>query len=49
MVCASTPVAFNALIPPSIYDLDEDLANSCWFCTTVMLAAVVPILYLLLV
>jgi predicted permease len=36
------PVAFTALIPPSIYDLDIDLANSCWFITTSLLMAVLP-------
>jgi hypothetical protein len=36
------PVAFTALIPPSIYDLDIDLANSCWFITTSLLAVVLP-------
>ena len=33
-------VAFTTLIPPSIYDLDIDLANSCWFITTSLLAVV---------
>jgi hypothetical protein len=36
------PVAFNALIPPSIYDLDLNLANSCWFFTTALLIFVLP-------
>jgi hypothetical protein len=36
-----------ALIPPSIYDLDLDLANSCWFVTTAMLALVLPALLVL--
>jgi predicted permease len=40
------PVAFNALIPPSIYDLDLDLANSCWFFTTAALVIVLPMLLL---
>jgi hypothetical protein len=44
MILSSMPVAFNALIPPSLYDLDLDLANSCWFVTTVMLALVLPLL-----
>lgn len=44
IILSSMPVAFNALIPPSIYDLDLDLANSCWFVTTAMLAIVLPIL-----
>lgn len=44
MILSSMPVAFNALIPPSIYDLDLDLANSCWFVTTALLALVLPTL-----
>ncbi len=43
LILASMPVAFNALIPPSIYDLDLDLANSCWFFTTALLIVVLPI------
>ncbi|OPY06525.1 MAG: Membrane transport protein [Syntrophaceae bacterium PtaB.Bin038] len=44
LILSSMPVAFNALIPPSIYDLDLDLANSCWFVTTALLALVLPVL-----
>lgn len=44
IILSSMPVAFNALIPPSIYDLDLDLANSCWFFTTAMLIFVLPAL-----
>lgn len=44
IILSSMPVAFNALIPPSIYDLDLDLANSCWFVTTSMLVFVLPVL-----
>jgi predicted permease len=44
MILSSMPVAFNALIPPSIYDLDLDLANSCWFVTTALLAITLPAL-----
>lgn len=42
IILSSMPVAFTALIPPSIYDLDIDLANSCWFITTSLLAVVMP-------
>ena len=42
------PVAFTALIPPSIYDLDLDLANSCWFFTTALLVVVLPLLLMIL-
>jgi len=46
VILSSMPVAFNALIPPSIYDLDLDLANSCWFFTTSLLVVVLPVLLL---
>ena len=48
MILSSMPVAFNALIPPSIYDLDLDLANSCWFFTTALLVIVLPILLIVI-
>jgi predicted permease len=48
IVVSSMPVAFNSLIPPSLYDLDEDLANSCWLFTSAMLVVTVPVLYLVL-
>ena len=44
MILSAMPVAFNALIPPSIFDLDLDLANSCWFFTTSLLIFILPIL-----
>jgi hypothetical protein len=48
VILSSMPVAFTALIPPSIYDLDLDLANSCWFFTTALLIAVLPLQLLVL-
>ena len=48
LILSSMPVAFNALIPPSIYDLDLDLANACWFLTTCALIVVLPILLVLI-
>jgi hypothetical protein len=48
IILSSMPVAFTALIPPSIYDLDLDLANSCWFFTTALLMAVLPLQLLVL-
>ena len=48
MILSSMPVAFMALIPPSIYDLDLDLANSCWFFTTALLIFVLPCLLFIL-
>ena len=47
LILSSMPVAFNALIAASIYDLDLDLANSCWLFTTGSLIITLPILYLL--
>ena len=46
MIVSSMPVAFNALIPPSIYDLDLDLANACWLLTTAALVVILPVLLL---
>ena len=48
LVLSTMPVAFNALIPPSIYDLDLDLANSCWFVTTALLVVILPLLLMIL-
>ena len=48
IILSSMPVAFNALIPPSIYDLDLDLANSCWFFTTALLIIILPLLLIIL-
>jgi predicted permease len=48
IILSSMPVAFTALIPPSIYDLDLDLANSCWFFTTALLVVVLPLLLMIL-
>lgn len=44
MILSSMPVAFTAMIPPAIYDLDVDLANGTWLVTTFSLLLVVPIL-----
>jgi len=47
MILSAMPVAFNALLAASIYDLDLDLANSCWLVSTGCLIFVMPILYIL--
>ncbi|WP_029909634.1 AEC family transporter [Pelobacter seleniigenes] len=47
LLCTSMPIAFNALVVSSIYDLDLDLANTCWLISTSCLVAVVPLLYFL--
>jgi predicted permease len=42
LVLSSMPPAFNSLIPPQIYGLDKDLANSCWLVGTGALILVLP-------
>lgn len=44
MILSSMPVAFTAMIPPTIFDLDIDLANANWLVTTSLLVLVVPLL-----
>ena len=48
LIASSMPVGLLALVASSIYDLDLDLANSCWFITTGGLIVVLPVLYFLL-
>ena len=48
VVVSVMPVAFNALVPPAMYGFDLDLANSAWIVTTLSLAAILPVLYLVL-
>ncbi len=48
LVLSSMPVAFNALIPPSLYALDLDMANSCWLISVLGLSVLLPALHLLL-
>jgi len=45
IILSSMPVAFSALIPVSIYDLNLDLANSCWLVTTLSLIIILPLLF----
>lgn len=47
LIASSMPVAFNALLVASIYDLDLDMANSCWIITTSGLVLVLPVLSVL--
>jgi len=48
LILSSMPVAFNALVAASIYDLDLDLANSCWLVSTGALVIIMPLLYFLI-
>ena len=47
-ILSAMPVAMNALIPPSLFRLDLDLANACWVFTTLELVLVLPILIIIL-
>ncbi len=49
LILSSMPVGFTALVPPSIYDLDVDLANAGWMITTALLVVVIPPLQMLIV
>ena len=48
IILSFMPVAFIGMIPPSIYDLDIDLSNSCWLFSTASLIFIIPVLYLIL-
>lgn len=41
-ILASMPVAMVALVPPSLFDLDLDMANACWLFSTFGLVCVLP-------
>lgn len=45
LILSCMPVAFMAMVPPMIYDLDADLANSNWLLTNALLVVLVPALY----
>lgn len=47
-ILAAMPVAMTALVPPSLFGLDLNLANACWLCTTACLIIVLPVLFWLL-
>ncbi len=46
IILSCMPVAFSSLVPPAIYGFDLDLANSAWMVSTVLLALIVPVLFL---
>lgn len=48
LILSSMPVAFNALVPPSLYNLDLDMANSCWLISVLGLAGLLPALHVAL-
>jgi len=48
LILASMPVGFIAMVPPTIYDLDIDLANACWLISNSFLLFQVPLLLYLI-
>jgi predicted permease len=48
MILSCMPVAFIAMVPPTLYDLDGELANSNWLLTNGLLLLLVPALYFLI-
>jgi predicted permease len=48
IVLSSMPVAFTSLVPPLVYDLDVDLANSCWLISMAFLVIIIPVLCVIL-
>ena len=47
LILSAMPIGFTALVPPSIYDLDLDMANSCWLISNGALIFIVPLLAVL--
>jgi predicted permease len=45
LILSAMPPAFASLVPPQLYKLDADLANSSWLVNTAMLTVVLPVLY----
>jgi len=45
LIMSAMPPAFMSLIPPKLYGLDVDLANSSWLISTGLLIIVLPVLY----
>jgi predicted permease len=46
-VLSAMPPAFFSLIPPQLYNLDTDLANSTWLFCTGALVLIIPVLFLI--
>jgi predicted permease len=44
LILSSMPVGFIAMVPPTIYNLDVNLANACWLVTNGWLIVQIPIL-----
>ena len=48
LILSAMPVGFIAMVPPTLYDLDIDLANACWLMTNGLLVVLVPLLMVIL-
>ncbi|MFA9558887.1 AEC family transporter [Evansella sp. AB-rgal1] len=46
VILAVMPPGFTSLVPPQLYKLDLDLANSSWLINTVLLIIILPIVFL---
>jgi predicted permease len=45
LILTAMPPAFTSLVPPQLYRLDTDLANSSWLFNSALLLIVAPVLY----
>jgi len=48
LILSTMPVGFTALVPPTLYNLDLNLANANWLYSTASLIITIPILSLLI-
>jgi predicted permease len=48
LIMSAMPPAFMSLIPPKLYGLDVNLANSSWLVNTGLLVIVLPVLYVII-
>lgn len=48
LIMSAMPTAVSALVPPQLYQLDVELANSNWIVNTAMLVILIPVLYLII-
>lgn len=44
LILSSMPVGFIAMVPPTLYELDVDLANSNWIASNLVLLLMIPVL-----
>ncbi len=48
LILSAMPVGFTSLVPPTIYELDVDLANTNWLISNASLVLVIPVLWIIL-